>query len=151
MTISGKLEAPLEVDPYDNKKFSLSAIAMSRDLHKVNDLDSNLDAALLADRTPLISQGVQLTPAASHVFTKEGPGAFYLEIYEPSLAEKQAKVTLEMIVVDKKTNQQKLDSGMIDMAQFEHAGNPVIPVGLRVPAKELAAGSYRVEFKAVTM
>jgi hypothetical protein len=145
----GKLESPLTIDPYDSKKFSLSAVAMSREMRKVNDLDSNLDATLLADKTPLIVGGMQLTPGASNVFQKDGPGAFYLEIYEPSMTDdKPRKVALKMVVIDKKTNQQKLDSGLIDMAQYARAGNPVIPVGLRVPCKELAAGSYRVEFMA---
>jgi VWFA-related protein len=145
----GKLESPLVVDPYDSRKFSLSTVAMSRELHKVNELDTNLDATLLADRTPLISLGMQLTPAASNVFPKEGMGAFYLEIYEPSMTEeKPHKVGLQMVVVDKKTNEQKIDTGMMNMAQYEHTGSPVIPVGLRVPSKELPAGSYRAEFKA---
>jgi VWFA-related protein len=145
----GKLELPLVVDPYDSKKFSLSAVAMSREMRKVNDLDANLDATLLADKTPLIVQGIQMTPGASNVFQKDGPGAFYLEIYEPSmLEEKPHQVGLQMVVIDRKTNQQKLDTGLINMTPYLHAGSPVIPVGLRVPAKELAAGSYRVEFKA---
>ena len=61
---------------------------------------------------------------------------------------KPHRVALQMVVVDKKTNEKKIDSGLIDMADFAKAGNPVIPVGLRVPSKELAPGSYRVEFKA---
>ena len=77
----GKLEAPLVIDPYDTKNFSLSTVAMSRDLRKVSNMDTNLDASLLADRTPLIAMGTQLTPSASNVFSKDGPGAFYLEIY----------------------------------------------------------------------
>jgi VWFA-related protein len=145
----GKLESPLVVDPYDNKKFGLSAVAMSREMRKVNDLDANLDATLLADKTPLIVMGMQLTPGASNVFQKGGPGAFYLEIYEPLLADdKPHKVALKMVVVDAKTKESKLDTGLIDMSQYAHAGNPVIPVGLRVPSKELAAGSYRVDFMA---
>ena len=145
----GKLESPLLVDPYDSKKFSLSTIALSREMHKVNDLDTTLDAALLADKTPLIVSGVQLTPDASNVFQKDGPGAFYLEIYEPSMTEeKPHKVGLQMVVIDRKTNEQKLDTGLVNMSQYAHAGSPVIPVGMRVPAKELAVGSYRAEFKA---
>ncbi len=145
----GKLESPLIVDPYDSKKFSLSAVAMSRDLRKVNEMDTNLDAALLADKTPLIALGMQITPGASNVFSKEGPGAFYLEIYSPSMTEeKPHKVGLQMVILDRKTNEPKLNTGMIDMVQYEHAGNPVIPVGLRVPAKELPAGSYRAQFQA---
>jgi hypothetical protein len=145
----GKLESPLSVDAYDSKSFSISAVAMSRDLRKVNDLETNLDAALLADKTPLIAEGMQLTPAASNVFDKNGMGAFYLEIYEPSMVGENApKVGLQMVVIDKKTNEHKIDTGFVNMAQYSRPGNPVIPVGLRVPAKELAAGFYRVEFKA---
>jgi len=145
----GKLESPLVVDPYDSKKFSLSAIALSREMHKVSDLDTTLDATLLADKTPMIVAGLQLTPDASNVFQKDGPGAFYLEIYEPSMTEeKPHKVGLEMVVIDRKTNQQKLDTGLVNMSQYAHAGSPVIPIGMRVPSKELAVGSYRAEFKA---
>jgi VWFA-related protein len=145
----GKLEAPLVVDPYDNKKFGMSTVAISREMHKVNDLDANLDAALLADKTPLIVMGMQLTPGASNVFSKDGAGAFYLEIYEPSMTDdKPHKVALKMVVIDTKTKESKLDTGLIDMSQYAHAGSPVIPVGLRVPSKELAAGSYRAEFTA---
>jgi VWFA-related protein len=145
----GKLEEPLVVDQYDNKKFGMSAVAMSREMRKVNDLDANLDATLLADKTPLIVMGMQLTPGASNVFQKGGPGAFYLEIYEPSMTDdKPHKVALKMVVIDTKTKESKLDTGLIDMSQYAHAGNPVIPVGLRVPSKELAAGSYRAEFMA---
>ncbi len=145
----GKLESPLQVEPYDSKKFSLSAVAMSTEIHKVSALDSSLDATLLADKTPLIAQGMELTPGASNVFPKDGMGAFYMEIYEPSMQEeKPHKVALQMVVIDKKTNEHKLDTGMMDMAPYAHAGSVVIPVGLRVPSKELAAGSYRAEFKA---
>jgi len=145
----GKLESPLLVDTYDSSKFSLSGVAMSRQMHKVNDLDSVLDATLLADKTPMIVGGMEMTPGASNVFQKDGPGAFYLEIYEPAmLEEKPHKVILQMVILDKKTNQAKLNSGGIDMAQYAKAGNAVIPVGLRIPSKELGPGSYRAEFKA---
>lgn len=145
----GKLELPLTVEPFDSTNFALSAIALSKDLHKVSDSDTVLDSRLLADKIPLIAQGMQLTPAASNSFQTGGPGAFYLEIYEPALLEeKPHKVALQMRVLDKKTNRVKLDSGLIDMAKYVHNGSPVIPVALRVPSKELGVGSYRVEFKA---
>jgi VWFA-related protein len=145
----GKLESPLVVDPYDNKKFGLSAVAMSREMRKVNDLDANLDATLLADKTPLIVMGLELTPDATNVFQKGAPGAFYLEIYEPAMTDdKPHKVGLKMVVIDTKTKESKLDTGLVDMSQYARAGSPVIPVGLRVPSKELAAGSYTAQFVA---
>ena len=145
----GKMESPLLVDAYDSQKFSMSGVALSSEMHKVNALDSNLDAALLADKTPMIVGGIEMTPTASNVFRTDGPGAFYLEIYAPSLVEdKPHKVALQMVIFDRKTNQQKIKSGNLDMMQYAHAGSPLIPVGLRIPAKELSAGSYRAEFQA---
>jgi len=37
----------------------------------------------------------------------------------------------------------------VEVANFIHAGNPVIPVGLRLPVASLAAGSYRAELTAL--
>ena len=146
----GKMETPLKVDTYDNTSFGLSGVAMSREMHKLNDLDAGLDAALLADKTPLVVQGTELTPAPSNLFHQSGAGAFYIEIYEPLMTEdKKHQVGIRMVIVDRKTGQQKIDSGLFSVDNFAKAGNPVIPVGLRVPLKELGAGSYRAEFKAV--
>jgi len=40
----GKLEAPVTVDPYDGKQLTLSAVALSKELHRVNQMDTGLDA-----------------------------------------------------------------------------------------------------------
>ena len=85
----GKLESPLNIDPYDNSKFGISSIALSRELHKVSDLDVSLDAALLEDHTPLVSMGMELVPYGSNTFGKAGPAAAYLEVYEPLLQQQQ--------------------------------------------------------------
>jgi hypothetical protein len=51
-------------------------------------------------------------------------------------------------LVDRKTGEQKVDSGVLEVANFIHAGSPVIPVGMKLPLASLAAGSYRVELTA---
>jgi hypothetical protein len=56
-------------------------------------------------------------------------------------------VGLQMRVLDRKTNEQKIDSGMFEVTQFGKAGNPVMAVALKLPVSELAPGSYRAEFK----
>ena len=146
----GKLEKPLVVEPYDAKKFSLSGIALSGNIHRVTDLDVGLDAALLEDKKPLVSQGMQLVPSGSNVFQKTGPAAAYFEVYEPLLVSQNApKVGIEMKVVDRKTGQPKFDSGFLSVLSFSHAGNPVIPVGFRLPVEKLDPGSYRAEFQAM--
>ncbi len=87
----GKLQMPLVVDPYDDKKFGISAVALSRKFHRVADLDVGLDAALLEDKTPLVSAGMQVTPSGSNIFKKTEPAAVYVEIYEPLLLEPNAR------------------------------------------------------------
>jgi len=146
----GKLQVPLVVDPYDNKKFDLSAVALSRDIRNVSQLDVGLDSVLLEDKTPLVAQGYRMTPSGSSVLKKTEPAAIYIEVYEPLLAEsKEAKVGLQMRLVDRKSGEQKLDTGFLNMANYIRAGNPVIPVGLKVPLETLAAGQYRAELRAI--
>ncbi len=147
----GKLEDPLNIDAYDNAKFGISSIAWSRELHKVSDMDVSLDAALLEDHTPLVSQGMEMVPSGSATFTKSAFGGAYLEIYEPLLRQQQNgdfKVAIEMRFVDKKTGQTKLDSGLFSVAPWVKAGNPLIAIGLKLPLDKLDPGSYRAEFQA---
>jgi hypothetical protein len=146
----GKVETPLEIDPYTEKNFSLSGVALSDEIHPVSNLDVGLDAALLEDKTPLVSQGMQLMPSGSNMFKKAAPAAVYVEIYEPLLTQPNSpKVGLKMRIVDKKSGEQKLDTGFINVGSYAKNGNAVIPVGLRLPVDTLTPGSYRVELQAI--
>ncbi len=66
----GKLEMPLDVDPYDEKQFSMSGVALSKEVRKASDLGTGLDALLLEDRVPLIVNGMQMVPYGSDHFKK---------------------------------------------------------------------------------
>jgi len=46
----GKVEMPLVVDPYDSKQFSMSGVALSKQVRRASDLGIGLDALLLEDR-----------------------------------------------------------------------------------------------------
>ena len=73
-----------------------------------------------------------------------------MEIYEPHLLDqKPPDVGIELKILDLKTKVAKQDTGMIRMDKAIRAGNPVIPVGLKLPLDTLAPGSYRAELKAV--
>ncbi|HWX93778.1 MAG TPA: VWA domain-containing protein [Terriglobales bacterium] len=148
----GKLEAPLVVDPYDGKQFGLSGVALSRDMHRVTDMSTGLDDVLLADRTPLVVQGMQIVPTGASHFSKTDKALFYVEVYEPLLATASTfpKVGLSYQVVDRKSGEKKVDdSGLLDLATSAKLGNPVIPLGIRIPLDKLPPGSYRVELKAM--
>src|SRR5271165_6278501 len=144
----GKLETPLVIDPYDGKQFSLSAVALSKNVHPVSQMGLSLDAALLEDRTPLVTQGLQLIPSGSDQFKKTDRAGFYMEIYAPALAgPNPPKVGVQMVIVDRKTGEKKIDTG--GAAADAKPGSPLVPVGLKLPVNELPPGSYRLELRAV--
>ncbi len=148
----GKLEQPLVIDPYDTKKFSLSALALSTRFRKTGEVDQGLETALLEDRTPLIAQGYQVTPAGSAKFKKTDKAAMYFEIYEPALlAEeipKEAAVGLQIRVLDDK-GATKSDSGGFRIPLPEKGGNPAIPFAAQIPVAALEPGKYKVVLFAV--
>jgi len=146
----GKLEQPLVVDPNDGTQFGLSALALSKEVHRVSELETALDAELLEGRAPLVASGIQFTPTGANRFKTTDPATMYLEVYEPLLVGADPpKVGVQLRLVDRKTGLMKVDSGVIEVASFIHAGNPVVAVGLKLPIKDLIAGSYRAEVMAL--
>jgi hypothetical protein len=146
----GKLESPLTVEPYDGKQFSVSGVAFSKEVKKVSEQDLSRDAALLENRTPLVTEGLQMTPAGTSRFKKGEQTYMYLEVYEPLMLEKdEPKVAIDLKVLDRATGLQKDDSGLMNLKNFMKTGSPVIPVGLKLPLEKLAPGSYFAQFQAV--
>ena len=146
-----KLEAPLAVDAYDGK-FGLSGLALSKDLRPATDTGTGLDAELLADRTPLVAMGVHLVPAGLCRFKKTDHAALYAEIYDQLLASPDStkvQVAMQYLVVDRKTGATRFDTGLSNVGQLIRAGNPVIPMALKIPLDQLEPGLYRVEIKAL--
>jgi VWFA-related protein len=146
----GKLTLPLAVDPYDGKQLNLSGVVLSNDLRRVSELSTDLDAELLEDRKPLVVKGMEVTPSASNHFKKTDNAAVYVEIYEPLLlGANPPKFGLEFKVVDRKSGAQKMDFGITDTTSAIQPGNPVVPLGLKLPVSSLDTGSYRLELRAM--
>ena len=145
----GKLESPLTIEPYDGKQFVMSAMALSNNIRRVSDMATGLDAALMEDHTPLVSQGFEIVPAATYRFKKTDNTAIYAEVYEPLLTSSSPQVGVEMKVTDKKTGEAKIDTGLQNAQTFIQKGNPVMAVGMKLPVAKLDPGSYRVAMQAV--
>jgi VWFA-related protein len=145
----GKLEDPLSVLPFDGKQISLSSIALSNSITKVSDLDTVLDSQLLEDRKPLVVRGMQISPSATNHFKKTDNAVAYVEVYDPALAgEKPPQLGLEFRVIDKKTGEQKFDFALTNTQDLIRPGNPVVPVGVKIPVATLSPGTYRVDLRA---
>src|SRR5579871_293058 len=146
----GKMIVPLTIDPYDGKQLSMSTPVLSNELHAAADMTTDLDAALLEDRKPLVVRGMQVVPTASGHFKKTDNAAIYVEVYAPELlTPNPPKVGLEMRVTDLKTGEKKMDAGIRDTAGAIQPGSPVMTLGLKLPIAQLGPGSYRLELRAV--
>ncbi len=144
----GKLETQLAVDPYGDQQFSMSGVALSNSVTRAADLSTDLDSLLLEDRTPLIVQGLQISPSATNHFKKTDMAAIYAEIYEPLLKKPNPpEVAYELIIVNLKTNQQRFHIG--DRTPKGTPGSPVIALGLKLPVAQLDPGTYRLDLRAV--
>jgi VWFA-related protein len=146
----GKVEIPLAIGTYDGKSFSLSAVALSKEMRRYGEGDTTLDSELLQDHKPLVTQGLEVIPAASNHFKKSDPAAIYVEAYEPLLTgPNPPKIGLQIKIIDRKTGEKKIDAGVADTSGSVQAGNPVVPLGLKLPTDHLTPGSYRVELVAI--
>ena len=145
----GKFDVPLNIDPFNKTQFTMSGLALSKEFHKVTDASADLDALLLEDRTPLVTQGLELVPSASNKFKRSERAAIYVEVYEPLIAEsKPAKVGLQLRIVDQRSGKSELEAGIPDTAASVVPGNPVIPMGVPLPIGNLQPGTYVVELQA---
>ena len=143
----GKLETPLAIDAYGGKEFSISGLALSNNIRRASDITTGLDSQLLEDRTPLMVQGMQVSPSASNLFKKTDAAGLYAEVYEPLLkGPNPPKVAFEFKVVERKSGQEKFS--LRQRIEPGKTGDPVIPLGLQLPLAKLDPGSYRVELRA---
>jgi hypothetical protein len=150
----GKVEMPLQVDSYETGQFAISSLALSREAHKTSDVGSALDASLLEDKIPLITQGIQIVPSGTNEFKSEDVKVFYVEIYEPLLTappdpNAPTAVAIEMRVLDRKTGAEKADTGLMRLDLSKQGSNPVIALGERIPVDKLGPGSYTLELSAL--
>jgi hypothetical protein len=144
-----RLEVPLAVDAWDGEHFALSGIALSRESRTVSGPAQPEYPLTVGGGTALISRGLQFIPTGSNRYRKSDPAMLYVEIYEPLLLEPDPpKVLIQLVVVDRNSGAVKIDSGRLDMTDRILPGNPVVPVGLKVPLESLQPGKYAIVLKA---
>jgi hypothetical protein len=144
----GKQEMPLEISPYGSDSLAVSSLALSRSFHRASELGAVLDVAMLEDKTPLIADGVQIVPTGNTAFAKSDLALFYIELYEPMLvsgSKDPANLQIRMRVVDRKTGEQKSDTGLLTLDPAPPAGNQVVHLGGKLPVAGLPPGAYKIE------
>jgi hypothetical protein len=146
----GKYESQLQIDSYDGKEFSLGGVVLSNSMQRLTDIPTNLDSALLEDRTPLVVKGMEISPSASNRFKKTDNVAAYTEVYEPLLTSANPpEVHGGYAILERATGKIVFKSGAVGLAEFIQKGSPMVPVGLKVEVKDLPPGSYQLVMMAV--
>jgi VWFA-related protein len=145
----GKYETPLVIDPYDGKTFTMSAVMLSDNVAPAAGMGGAIEEDLLSDHSPLIVKGMEIMPSGSNHFKHTENVALYTQIYDPALvSDKPPAIKCSFAVVDLKTGKGVLGGRDIDLASFVNKGNPVVPVGMKLPVDQLQPGSYRLEIQA---
>jgi hypothetical protein len=155
----GLADVPFTVENYNANNLAISGIVLSKrfvDMAAVwpppdaaNHTESlKRDLSTAPEYVPLVSEGKGYTPTGDTVFRQGDLLKTYFEVYEPLLAVGAAKVQIQMRVLDAKTGQVQLNSGLRPADAYVHPGNPIIPVGWEIPVDKLAKGSYQVEVEA---
>jgi VWFA-related protein len=140
----GVLETPLAIGPFDARRLSLSAIALSRDAQPIS--PEAAQEEIEAGKRPLIFRGERIVVSGSDLLSKAGSAQAYFEIYQPPASGAQpVRLSMRLRVLDAQTNGQKWDSGDIDLSALAKSGNRAIPVALKLPVAALPPGIYRAE------
>jgi VWFA-related protein len=144
----GKYVLPLAVEPFSGHGLSLGGPALGEKFLPVSQLTANLHNALLEGRKPLMFKGMELVPSTSCRFAKSAQPVAYVEVYDAALeSSPPPRVGLMFKIIDRKTNQQVYSSQTILVNDFSQPGNPMVPMGFKLPIDQLRAGDYRVEFR----
>jgi hypothetical protein len=117
-----------------------------------------VDAASLVaptlEEAQMIAGGKVFVPSGRNRFSKAEAVYFYTEIYDPALGLASASgsaapaLTMEYRILDAKSGEVRLDSGVGGVAGYVRSGNPVVPFATRLPLGALTAGEYRLEARA---
>jgi hypothetical protein len=146
----GKYEAPLQIDAYDGKQFSLGGLVLTSSMQKLTDIPTSMDSVLLEDRTPLVVKGMQINPSASDRFKKTDNLFVYTQVYEPLLTSPTPpQVMGGYALVERATGKVVLKTGAVRLDDFIQKGSPMVPVALIVKVKDLPPGGYQLVMMAV--
>ena len=145
----GKVEMPVKIEPWDGQTLSLSAPALSHEVHPAADLAAGLDVSLLEGRRPLVSKGTEAVPTGTPLFHAADQAFFYCEAYEPLLTGAKADspqpvLGLRVRILDS-AGLAKVDTNFRTMSPLMQPGNPVIPILSVLPVAKLPAGLYKLE------
>ncbi len=137
----GKYVVPLVVEPFTGNELSLGGPALGERCVPVSQLPAAWTRPCMEERTPLVFKGMELVPSTTYRFAKGTQPMVYVEVYDPALKdEADPRVGVLFSIIDRKTNQQVFSSNTMLINDYVQPGNPLVPVGFKLPIDQLPGG-----------
>lgn len=146
----GRAEMPLTLAPYDRKELALSSVVLCKRLRDAAVAAKEAAAANFAPQyLPLVSKGIEFSPAGDASFARDSQFFAYFEVYEPLLAQEPAtSVKVQMRILDSGTDTVKAEFAPLDAAPYKDPESGVFRVARTILIRELSKGAYRLEVRA---
>ena len=146
----GRVEVPLIIDSYDREQLALSSVVLGKRYCDAGAAAQEAAAANLAPQyVPLVSKGIQVTPAGDTHFTKAEPLIAYFEAYEPQVDGKaEATVQAHLRIRDAETGEIRKEFPPLSAAPYIKAGSRAIPIEQQIDIGGAPKGAYRLEVQA---
>jgi len=146
----GRAEAHLTVEIPDDTKLALSSVMLCNHYRDAHVAEVETKAANFAPQyVPMVSKGVEFSPAGKTTFSSSDTLIAYFEIYKPQLASgAESGIQAHLKITDAKSGGLVKEFPAVDAATYEQAGSLTIPIAREVPISELSEGAYRLEVQA---
>jgi hypothetical protein len=134
----GRVDIPLKIDSYDGKQLAISSVVLSNRFRDATVAAQESAAVNLApEYVPLVSKGLQFTPATQTHFKSSDHLTAYFEVYEPLLADQpKTAVQAHIRIVDGQTGEVRFQFAPIDANSYKRAGSTILAVaGMVLPAR----------------
>jgi hypothetical protein len=151
----GRVVIPLVIDgndgkQNDGKQFAISSVVLCDRYRDAKVAAEEAEAANLAPRyVPLVSHGLQFTPASQTRFKSSEHVMAYFEVYQPVSGEQpRTDVKAHVRIVDARTGEKKFEFYPVDAKSYERPGSRVLAFAGDLSIAQLPKGEYRVEVQA---
>ncbi len=146
----GRVVIPLVIDPNDGKQFAISSVVLCDRYRDAQVAAEEAEAVNLAPRyVPLVSRGLQFTPASQTRFKSSEHIMAYFEIYQPvSGVQPSTDVKAHVRIIDARTGEKRFEFYPVDAKSYERPGSRVLAFAGDLSIAQLPKGEYRVEAQA---
>ena len=146
----GRVVVPVVIDGNDGKQLTISSVVLCDRYRDARVAADEAAAVNLAPQyVPLVSQGLQFTPASQTRFKSSEHAMAYFEVYQPISGEQpRTDVKAHVRIVDAHTGAKKFEFYPVDAKSYERPDSRVLAFSGDLSIAQLPKGEYRVEAQA---